>query len=119
MIRGNTLNNNEEDYDVDYSEKETKARIIRPIPVIINISSVLWVILGIICNSEVLTYVLLIVAGVLPIAGFIISFFVRKKYYFFVKTYSFVFFINIVIYLVYVFVVYIIGFICRIFYGVV
>ena len=105
--------NNEEDYDVDYSEKETKAKIIRSIPVIINITSVLWVILGIICN----TYVLLIVACVLPIAGFIISFFVRKKYYFFVKTYSFVFIINIVIYLVYVFVVYIISFICRIFYG--
>ena len=109
--------NNEEDYDVDYSEKETKAKIIRSIPVIINITSVLWVILGIICNREVLTYVLLIVACVLPIAGFIISFFVRKKYYFFVKTYSFVFIINIVIYLVYVFVVYIISFICRIFYG--
>ena len=54
--------NNEEDYDVDYSEKETKARIIRPIPVIINITSVLWVFWGIICNSAVLTYVLLIVA---------------------------------------------------------
>ena len=34
---------------------------------------------NIICNSAVLTYVLLIVAGVLPIAGFIISFLVRKK----------------------------------------
>ena len=110
------MNNNEDEHEVNYSEKAKKAKLLSLVPIFINVVSVVSVFLGIICKRD-LSFVLFIAGCALPIIGFIFSIYVRKKYHFYVNTYMFTYILNILLYLGYDFIVLIIAFLYIVFCG--
>lgn len=106
--------NNEDEHKVNYCKKAKKARLLSLVPIFINVVSVVSVFLGIICERD-LSFILFIVGFVFPIIGFIFSIYVRKKFHFYVNTYMFTYILNILLYLVYDFIIIIIGFLYIVF----
>ena len=109
---------NKNDYEIDYSENEKTGRLLSLVPLFINLVSIIAAFIGLFSGEKAPTYILFFLACVWPIAGFVFSFYARNRF-FQKKSVLWIvrYIINIVIYVGYVFIIFVIGFLAQIFYG--
>lgn len=117
---GVALINNEDEHEVNYCKKTKKARLLSLVPILVNILAVVSIIAAFVPEGmHKLSFILMVVPGfIFPIIGFIYSVIVRKIYFErFTPLWIIGFIVNIIIFIIYGFGVFMWGFVFLCFSG--
>lgn len=112
--------NNEDEHEVNYCKKTKKARLLSLVPILVNILAVVSIIAAFVPEGmHKLSFILMVVPGfIFPIIGFIYSVIVRKIYFErFTPLWIIGFIVNIIIFIIYGFGVFMWGFVFLCFSG--
>lgn len=117
---GVALINNEDEYEVNYCKKAKKGKLLSLVPILVNILAVVSIIAAFVPEGlHKLSFILMVVPGfIFPIIGFVYSVIVRKIYFErFTPLWIIGFIVNIIIFIIYGFGVFMWGFVFLCFSG--
>lgn len=117
---GVALINNEDEYEVNYCKKAKKGKLLSLVPILVNILGVVSIIAAFVPEGlHKLSFILMVVPGfIFPIIGFVYSVIVRKIYFErFTPLWIIGFIVNIIIFIIYGFGVFMWGFVFLCFSG--
>ena len=117
---GVALINNEDEYEVNYCKKAIKGKLLSLVPILVNILAVVSILAAFFPEGlHKLSFILMVVPGfIFPIIGFVYSVIVRKIYFErFTPLWIIGFIVNIIIFIIYGFGVFIWGFVFLCFSG--
>ena len=117
---GVALINNEDEHELNYCKKTKKARLLSLVPILVNILAVVSIIAAFVPEGmHKLSFILMVVPGfIFPIIGFIYSVIIRKIYFErFTPLWIIGFIVNIIIFIIYGFGVFMWGFVFLCFSG--
>ena len=111
---GVALINNEDEYEVNYCKKAIKGKLLSMVPILVNILAVVSILAAFLPEGlHKLSFILMVVPGfIFPIIGFVYSVIVRKIYFErFTPLWIIGFIVNIIIFIIYGFGVFMWGFV--------
>ena len=117
---GVALINNEDEYEVNYCKKAIKGKLLSLVPILVNILAVVSFIAAFVPEGlHKLSFILMVVPGfIFPIIGFVYSVIVRKIYFErFTPLWIIGFIVNIIIFIIHGFGVFMWGFVFLCFSG--
>ncbi|MCR4928771.1 MAG: hypothetical protein K5988_02095 [Lachnospiraceae bacterium] len=112
--------NNEDEYEVNYCKKAKKGKLLSLVPILVNILGVVSIIAAFVPEGlHKLSFILMVVPGfIFPIIGFVYSVIVRKIYFErSTPLWIIGFIVNIIIFIIYGFGVFMWGFVFLCFSG--
>ena len=117
---GVALINNEDEYEVNYCKKAIKGKLLSLVPILVNILAVVSILAAFLPEGlHKLSFILMVVPGfIFPIIGFVYSVIVRKIYFErFTPLWIIGFIVNIIIFIIHGFGVFMWGFVFLCFSG--
>lgn len=117
---GVALINNEDEYEVNYCKKAKKGKLLSLVPILVNILAVVSILAAFLPEGlHKLSFILMVVpAFIFPIIGFVYSVIVRKIYFErFTPLWIIGFIVNIIIFIIHGFGVFMWGFVFLCFSG--
>ena len=117
---GVALINNEDEYEVNYCKKAKKGKLLSLVPILVNILAVVSILAAFLPEGlHKLSFILMVVPGfIFPIIGFVYSVIVRKIYFErFTPLWIIGFIVNIIIFIIHGFGVFMWGFVFLCFSG--
>ena len=112
--------NNEDEYEVNYCKKAKKGKLLSLVPILVNILAVVSILAAFLPEGlHKLSFILMVVPGfIFPIIGFVYSVIVRKIYFErFTPLWIIGFIVNIIIFIIHGFGVFMCGFVFLCFSG--
>ena len=112
--------NNEDEYEVNYCKKAIKGKLLSLVPILVNILAVVSILAAFLPEGlHKLSFILMVVPGfIFPIIGFVYSVIVRKIYFErFTPLWIIGFIVNIIIFIIHGFGVFMWGFVFLCFSG--